>query len=104
MFDLGCLLLTGDQDTRAGLTSKQRKLLVKCKLQLRLLDLAFLEAAGQDKKPALVRALEVITQARPSWQHVMTVCKPPLSKCQLALLLVQIVSLGSLVPGKHLHR
>ena len=51
------------QDTRSGLSSKQRQLLVKCNLQLRLLDPAFLEAAGQDKKPALIRALEA---SRPS--------------------------------------
>lgn len=47
------------QDTVSGLTTKQRELLVKCKLKLRLLDPAFLDAAGQDKKPALIRALEV---------------------------------------------
>lgn len=49
------------QDAVSGLTAKQRELLVQCKLQLRLLDPAFLEAAGQDKKPALIRALEVST-------------------------------------------
>ena len=49
------------QDAVSGLTTKQRELLVQCKLELRLLDPAFLEAAGQDKKPALIRALEVGT-------------------------------------------
>lgn len=49
------------QDMVSGLTSKQRELLVKCKLNLRLLDPAFLDAAGQDKKAALIRALEVST-------------------------------------------
>lgn len=49
------------QDVVSGLTSKQRELLVKCKLTLRSLDPAFLDAAGQDKKPALIRALEVST-------------------------------------------
>lgn len=49
------------QDAVSGLTTKQRELLVQCKLKLRLLDPAFLEAAGQDKKPALIRALEVGT-------------------------------------------
>lgn len=52
---------TGGQDAVSGLTTKQRELLVQCKLELRLLDPAFLEAAGQDKKPALIRALEVGT-------------------------------------------
>ena len=52
---------TGGEDAVSGLTTKQRELLVQCKLELRLLDPAFLEAAGQDKKPALIRALEVGT-------------------------------------------
>ena len=51
------------QDAVSGLTPKQHELLVQCKLKLRLLDPAFLEAAGPDKKSALIRTLEVGTAA-----------------------------------------
>ena len=66
-----CSMYTGvsGQDAVSGLTTKQRELLVQCKLKLRLLDPAFLEAAGQDKKAALIRALEVGTAGYISLQQ-----------------------------------
>lgn len=59
----------GGQEIRSGLTSKQRELLVRCNLQLRLLDPAFLKAAGQDKKPALIKALEASRHSTTSPMH-----------------------------------
>ena len=58
---LSLLLLAGitAQEASTGLTSKQRDLLLKCNLQMRVLDAAFLEAVGQDKRSALIRALKV---------------------------------------------
>lgn len=41
------------------MTGKQHELLQKCNLRLRALDSAFLDAVSLDKKPALLRALEV---------------------------------------------
>lgn len=46
-------------NVQSALTEKQRALLTRCQLPLRLLDAAFLEAAGPDKQPALIHALEV---------------------------------------------
>ncbi len=47
------------EESAAAVTSKQRELLNACNLHLRVLDPAFLDTVGQDRKPALVRALEV---------------------------------------------
>ena len=58
---IGYHVCTGSdgQDTRSGLPIKQQEVLQKCILSLQLLDPAFLDAAGLDKRPVLVRALEV---------------------------------------------
>lgn len=50
---------TDDEGSGSAVTSKQRELLQKCNLRLRVLDSAFLDAVSLDKKPALLRALEV---------------------------------------------
>ena len=49
------------EESAAAVTSKQRELLNTCDLHLRVLDPAFLDAVGQDRKPTLIRALEVGT-------------------------------------------
>lgn len=49
------------EESVAAVTSKQRELLNACNLHLRVLDPAFLDAVGQDRKPVLIRALEVGT-------------------------------------------
>ena len=49
------------EESAAAVTSKQRELLNACNLHLRVLDPAFLDAVGQDRKPVLIRALEVDT-------------------------------------------
>ena len=49
------------EESAAAVTSKQRELLNACNLHLRVLDPAFLDAVGQDRKLVLIRALEVDT-------------------------------------------
>ncbi|DBA85049.1 TPA: hypothetical protein ACH3X2_005780 [Trebouxia sp. C0005] len=55
--DMGDKSQDGEESV-AAVTSKQRELLNACNLHLRVLDPAFLDAVGQDRKPVLIRALE----------------------------------------------